>query len=412
MTEPTDIHVAGVSFRTAEVAVREQLSFNHEEATQFLRKFSRICPGVEATILSTCNRTEFYLATSHPADTVQKLLSSLKQERPGPATICAACQRYEYSGPQAFRHLARVASGLESAVLGDIQILSQVRKAVQIASSAGTLGAKLSQAFTQAVRAGRTARAQTAISRGAASIGSALAEIVCQHVDKDAKAPLKITVLGAGNIARDIGWHLSKRNAGNVVFLSRTRANAEAVAKYCGAESLSWDHFATQLEISDVIVAATGAREPIITRANLDRILALRASNLPLLVDAGMPRNIASGSPIPVIDIDCIRERRDAVLAARNAAVADVELIIDGEVSQWRTWLAAQPVESALASLFAQLNTQSRELAQAVRAAGDPESAEGIISHAMSRILHRHAREVRRATQASLATSKSPLYQQ
>lgn len=406
------LQLVGVSFRTAPVVVREQLSFAASEAIELLRTAGACMPSLEAVVLSTCNRTEFYLGPATDPELVQSFLMLVRRMRPRAPILHDACFRYQLGGADALRHLLRVACGLDSAVLGDLQIVSQVKQAVGLASVSGTLGRTLSQAFTHAVRAARRARSETAISRGASSLGSALAELVAGYLHQTSlSGPARILILGAGQIARDIGTHLAKRHCGELRFLNRTFAGAESLACYCGGRALPLERLESELDKADVVIAATAAPEPLLPRPVLDRIASQGRS--PLVVDAGVPRNVEPGSSLQVWDIDDIRERRESVLAERQAAVPAVEQIIEEQMAAWERWQAAQELEADIALLYECAARRGREAASELFASGavsSPQQAERIVSRAIRRVLHQHTRKLRNnAYRPSLSQGSSNL---
>jgi glutamyl-tRNA reductase len=391
------LHLLGVSYRTAPVAVRESLSFEPAQAAALLQDAAAVA-GCEAAVLSTCNRTEFYLAAPEEAAAVEHWLAYLPKLRPHAPILNSECHRYQMVGPEVVRHLVRVTCGLDSAVLGDLQIVSQVKGAAGIAAQAGTLGAYLSQAFTQAMRAGKQARAETGISHGAASLGSALAELVARRVADGAHGEVvRILVIGAGQIARDIGWNLAKRKLGELTFLNRSPERAVAVAEYCGGQSLAWGQLELALDASDVIVAATSAQEPILSRERLDALLHRRPLSPPLVVDAGMPRNTEAGSTLPVLEIDAIREQRQQVLALRQAAIPAVEALVEREVDAWVRWREARPLEEAIGSLYRQAGSFGHEASRQLFASGPPsrEQTEAVFQLMFRRVLHEPVRRLR-----------------
>ncbi|MGO9124059.1 MAG: glutamyl-tRNA reductase [Terriglobales bacterium] len=390
------LHLLGVSYRTAPVAVREGLSFQPAEAAALLHDAAAVT-GCEAAVLSTCNRTEFYLAA--PGDAaVEHWLAYLPRLRPHAPILRSECHRYQLTDKEALRHLVRVACGLDSAVLGDRQILSQVKEAAGIAAEAGTMGAYLNQAFAQAIRAGKQARAETGISHGAASLGSALAELVANHVVGHAREQVpRILVIGAGQIARDIGWNLAKRRLGELKFLNRSTEKATALAEHCGGQALAWSQLDEGLDAADVIVAATSAKEPILRRARLDALLERRPACPPLVVDAGVPRNTEAGSALGVVDIDAIREQRQRVLTVRRAAVPSVDAMVECEVASWVQWCEARPVEDAIGSLYRQAVVFGHEASRQLFASGtpSPKQAEEVFLRTFRRVLHGPVRRLR-----------------
>jgi len=400
MEEARDLYLAGVNYRTAPAAVRQLLSFSPAQASALLRSARAGASGLEAVALSTCNRTEFYVAAPPGSPALETLLLTVGRERPNASIRSRECERYGLSGADAMRHLLRVACGLESSTLGDVQILSQIKQAVDVAAIAGTLGKTLSQVFAQAIRCGRQARAETQISRGCASIGSAIVETISRHLRQTDSPELpRLLLIGAGNTAADIAWHLSKRHLGCWTIVNRTRENAYRLAARCGGEAARWEELDRLVTSSSVVVAATSASEPLVRRDHLNQIAAAKPPRFPLLIDAGVPRNIDSGGKYPVVDIDLIREQREAVLDARRAAIPDVERMIEGELARWKQWLASRPIESSLANLYRNIDVHSHDLARKLFLSGgqlSPEHAEKVLRASFRQLLTQHARRLRR----------------
>jgi glutamyl-tRNA reductase len=394
-----DLHLLGVSFRTAPVAVREALHFDREQALGFLQELSADHPDLEVLVVSTCNRSEFYLVSGDGARAVEALLAALRRVRPDAPVLRADCPRYHLEGQEAARHLLRVACGADSQVLGDVQVLGQVRQAGGVADEAGTLGPRLRRLLGHAVRAGRRAREETAIGRGAASLGSALASLL------SGRGSERILVLGAGDVARDIGRHLAKRGLGPLWFVNRTEARAAELAAECRGASHPWSALETLLREADVVIAATSAL--VLGRDALDAAAAARPERPLLVVDAGVPRNVEAGSRVPVLDLDAIRERQAEAVAARQAALPEVEAIVADEVERFGRWVERGATEDLIRSLFAEAAVASREAAGLLAGAepAGPAEVERVFVRSFKRLLHGHVRRLRAASPSDGASS-------
>ena len=390
---PKELHLVGVSFRTAPVGVRESLSFTADEARTLMRAFTAGSDQLELLVVSTCNRTEFYVAAPAHVSAIDTLLATLRTLRPHAHILHAQCQRYHQTGAAALRHLLHVACGLDSAILGDTQILGQVKTAMHLAEDAGSLGPWLQHALVQAIRTAKRARHETAIGRGSASLGSAIAALLGEReipLRAAGRTP-RVLLLGAGDIARDIARHAAKGAHRTLTLVNRTRDRAETLARDCGGRVVDWENLPAALAAADFVIAATASREPVLTRALLD---ALPAPGPLLCIDAGVPRNIAPGSAFEVLNIDSIRDRQETALAARRAAVPAVDAIVAGEIAAWEDWCARRPLEGLLKQLFLETQTLSRQVAQAF--ALDPTAAERVLEHTLQRLLTGHARGLRR----------------
>ena len=380
----------GVSFRTAPVAVRKTLMFNGEEIADLLRRARSELPGTEALVLSTCNRTEFYLG----AGTVGPWHELLKRVRPEAPATPADCHFYEHHGADAFRHLARVACGLESAILGDRQLLSQLRAAVTLSQEAGTLGRELHRATADSLRLGRAARSETTIAEGSAGIGSAVAATL----GPDSKS---VAVLGAGEAARSVTRHLVKRGVVDLTFCNRTAAGADRLALEHGGTARPWADLGAVLETVDAAAVATSSPRPVLDAETLGAIAVRRraAGRGPLLVvDAGFPPQVVAATlpGLRVIPLDAIRQGEDVALAARTAAVPAVDAMVDEAVAGWLQWRSELRLSGTIRRLHEQADDVTRELADELAAlgvaAGD---AERILRRPLRRLLHELVTELR-----------------
>jgi glutamyl-tRNA reductase len=392
------LHLCGVNFRTAPAGVREVWHFTAPEAQALLRRTAGALPELEAVVLSTCNRTEFYLAAEAGGQVVARWRALVRTSRPRGPFLGGRGRRYERRGRAAARHLFRVAAGLDSAILGDVQILSQVKAAWSLAATAGALGKSLQQTLHHAVRVGRRARAETAISQGCASIGSALAGWLAPRCRAAASGqPVHIVVLGAGEAARNIAHHLSKPHLGRLSFLNRTEARAADLAKQCAGQAYPWQALPEVLAAADVVIAATAAPRPVLERALLEQVVGRRPGRPLLVVDAGLPRNVEPGGLAEVVGIDTLREQQESVLRQRQTAVPAAEVLVDQEVRAWRRWWAARPVEALIKRLYQDVHRHCGLVAHELAAvsAVSAERAEQIVSRSVKRLLHRHVRDLR-----------------
>lgn len=393
-----EFYLLGVSFRTAPVAVREALSFTGDEASDFLREFVGSRSDTEATILSTCNRAEFYLAAPEHHGVTAQWLEALRRLRPDAPALRSECVRYQCSGAEAVRHLYRVACGLESAVLGDVQILGQVKHAMVSASESGALGMYLNHTFTGAVRLGRLARAETGISRGAASVGSALAGLLARRWRRsNYPGDPEILIIGAGDAAQNIGRHLLKRRFGSLTFVNRSHERAAALASECGGRVRTWPEIGAVLIRADFVIVATSAGEPVLRRRLLDTVVDLRGDRPLVVIDAGVPRNVEPSSRAEVLDIDAITEEGGKGLAQRRAAVGEVQRLVENELEAWKRWRASLPIEATIKSLYVDAAALSHDTAHHILTNRGLSEAqiERCVMRSFKHLLHEHSRRLR-----------------
>lgn len=389
-----ELWLLGVDFATAPLVVRESLSYTPEAASALLRSAAGIAGLQEAVVVSTCNRTEFYLATDTDGGAVAAWIDHVRHARPAAPIGHEDCVLFRARGAEAARHLFRVSCGLESSLLGDVHIGGQLKKALALSGDAGMLGPFLSQAFRHGFSALQEARSQTDIGRGHASLGSAVAGLIEGRCGADPR----ILVLGGGVAARDIGRQLAKWRTGHLTFINRTRDKADDLARQLSGRSAAWTAIDEELRTADVLVAATSAVEVIVRREQLTRCLSARAGRPLLVIDIGVPRNVEPPDGLACVTIDDIAARRDEALARRQQAVPAVEAIIDREITRWTTWIWSQPGEDLIKRIFVEEREQRAALVDRLVASGYPGPAgdlNRLIARSWSHMLHGHARGIR-----------------
>jgi glutamyl-tRNA reductase len=349
------ITLVGISHKTAAVAVRERFAFSAEELPNALPRF-----GGAAVLLSTCNRTEVYLASHHPitAGSVIALLRELKDGGDVPDEAF-----YHLAGKDAARHLFRVAAGIESMVLGEAEILGQVRGAFSAATQAGTHNAVLSQLFHEAIRVGRRARSETHIGRNAVSVSStavALAKRTLGGLESRT-----VLVVSAGETGKLTARSLAKNGASRLLVVNRRRERARELAAELGGEAVSFDKLGSTMGEADIVISSSSASEFLISADHVRQALASRNGRPLLLIDIAVPRDIdPSVRDLPQVylyDIDDLQAAVEEGRSLRQQQVAPVERIVDAGVSRFGEWLRERGVVPTVAAL--------RERADGVREA-------------------------------------------
>ncbi len=359
----------GVNFRNATLAVREGLRLDEEAQGAWVRAVLQR-GGIEAFVVSTCNRTELLVvgAPGREDFAVEAALGALAHVRSASAPLCREALRWRLDGLAGVEHLLRLASGIESAILGDGQILGQIRAAARLAAAQGGIGASLSEALASASRCGRRVRRETGIGGGGAGVASAIVSMIAPAVagiaagvtDNDkskcavAGSAARIIVVGAGPIARDVVRGLVKTGLRDLVVVNRTPERARELAAETGTAAALWSDLPEVCGRATVVVAATGAPGVILGPAEL---MACRGQEAPplLVIDAGVPRNVARAGPARVLDIDRIRERQAGALARRTTAVPAACAIVVEEMERFRRWWCRRPLEAELCQLFSSL---------------------------------------------------------
>jgi glutamyl-tRNA reductase len=377
-----DLHVVGISFRSASEEVREGLAFSASQTAALLARARSALPGVELLVLSTCNRTELYVGGG--ADAVEQVHQVLRAERPS-APRLDGCARYHLTGADAFRHLLRVACGLDSALLGDGQVAGQLRQALTLAERAGTLGGLLSPAVATALRTSRRARAETEIGRGAPGVGGAVAQAL---VARGVAPSAGVLVLGAGQAARAVTRALVKQGFTHLEVVARNPAAAASVAEQCGASVRDWAALDAAVLEADVVVAATAATEPVLRGVPAGR----------LVVDAGFPRQVEAGTcAAELVSLLALTQQAGAAAEARLAAVPAVEALVAEQVATWALARRRQPLEAAIKQLHQEAARATREAATQLSAHSglDAADVERVLTRQVRRVLHEHVAMLR-----------------
>jgi glutamyl-tRNA reductase len=357
------ILLLGLNHRTAPVEVRERLAFSREGVANALALFRRAYPDAEAAIVSTCNRVELLVNADNGPPTAEHVTTFLARSRDLPADAFRP-HLYEFAGDDAVRHVFRVISGLDSIVVGESQIVNQLKQAYGLAHEQGSVGPVLHRLFHHAFGVSKRTRGETPIGDGKLSVPSVALDIVrraCPH-----PASLSVMVVGAGDMARHACEYLMAQGVGRLFVTSRTFKNAGTLAAVCGGVAVPYAELDRYLGSVDVVVTATACPTPILTVERVRRATAgvKRSDGPPLLViDLSVPRNVEPAVVhlpcVTLYDIDAL-----AGVVARNhrgrvAAVRACEAIIDQEVRAFDRWID----QSRVAPVIDQICRDVRELA-------------------------------------------------
>ena len=347
------ILLVGLSHRTAPVEIREQLAFSRDGSATALMLFRNQFPAAEAAIISTCNRVEILIASDSERPTVQDVLSFIAQARDLPVQSFKP-YLYTLSGEQACRHFFRVASGLDSMVLGESQIASQVKQAYTIASEQGLTGRVLNRLFHLAFEVSKRVRSETRIGEGKVSVSSVAVDVACRIFDDFSNK--QTLVVGAGEMAQLVCQYLRDANAQKFVVTTRTLTNANALAEACGGEAVSWDQLDEQLLQADIVITATACPMPILTKDRIAAVQKKRHGRLLFIIDLAVPRNVdpAVGevNQVFVYDIDALGRIVTQNQQARTAALEQCEAILDEEVSAFEQWLDSTKLNPLIEQMF------------------------------------------------------------
>ncbi len=380
----------GVNHQTAPLSLREQVVFHAENLVQALRDLVDRRPIQEAAIISTCNRTEVYCNAEDPHAAVDWLAGyhSLKTQHIEPYL-------YRFPREQAVKHAFRVASGLDSMVLGEPQILGQFKLAVQSAASAGTLGLVLNKLFQRTFSVAKTVRSETDIGASTVSMASAavqLAERIFPSI-----AEQNMLFVGAGEMIELCAAHFAARHPKHVTFANRTQARAQQLADRFMGRTLSLNDLPAQLALYDIIVSCTASPLPIIGKGVVESALKARKHRPMLLFDLAVPRDIegevARLDDVFLYAVDDLGKIAREGMDQRKKAVAQAEVIIENQVTDFMHWLANRELVPTIRALRdAAERARRHEIERAMRqlAKGeDPQRVIEYLSHALTnKLLH------------------------
>lgn len=348
----SELFVVGLSWRTAKVEIREKLAFREDEIQATLRAMTQQLPVSEALLISTCNRVEVYGVCSPRVDPIGLVRTFLAQQREI-ALADVAGALYDRSGPEAIAHVFRVASSLDSLVVGEAQILGQLKAAYGTACTAGTVGPVLSRALERAFGVAKRVRTETAVARGAANVSSVAVELVSRVFGS--LAGKTVLVVGAGKMSSLAARHLRANGAHHIVVTNRSAEKAQALAAEIDGQAKPWHELADLLVAADVVISSTGSRQPVLTDALFKRVAKARRWRPMVVIDIAVPRDaepqIADRDGVYLFDIDDLDDVVKANLAERAKSADHALKIVDHEAGQFEHWMRVQGVVPTIRAL-------------------------------------------------------------
>lgn len=355
-----ELVLVGLNYRTAPVEVREKVSFSHEQALQAAEELRSEKILEETLVLSTCNRSEVYgvnpNAKRESAVALCSYLSKFHKVQPDLLNPSL----YHHYDHDVVRHLFRVAAGLESMLLGEAEILGQVREAYLYAHDNHVTGPVLNRLFQGALEVGKRVRSETELGTrpmGVASAGMKLAERIFGKLN-DRSA----LVLGAGTISEQVVSQLRDRNIKNLYLTNRSRPKAEEFAKQYNGKVIEWGEWDTALKLPDVIVSAVAVQDPLLTKPLIERAMAARGNRALFLMDLGLPRNVAPAvaelynTYLYTMDdlTEIVQQNKDA----RQSEVPKAEALVEEHVGKFISWQASVELIGVLDTLRGSLHEQ------------------------------------------------------
>lgn len=375
----------GLNHRTAPLPEREKLTFSTEELPAVLSRLHDEFGA--AVILSTCNRTELYVTTDGDVSQAERLLGSL--------AACKGTQvhprlTYFLAHDEAVRHLFRVAAGVDSMVLGESQILGQVRDAMSAATEAGSLNGVLSRLLHSAIRVGKRARSQTDIGRYCVSVSSAAVALARQTVGTLEERT--VLVISAGSTGELAAHSLAECGAARILVTNRTAERATALAGEIGGQAVPFSRLAWALAESDIVISGTGADQFILGPEQIASTVTNRDGRELVLIDIAVPRDVdpAVGQlpGVRLFDIDDIQAVSRAGMRGRRRQVLRVEAHVEDEVDDFMDWWRSLDVLPAITALRQRAeDVRRRELERTLRGLPDLDDEHRARIEAMSRAI-------------------------
>ena len=382
------ITLVGISHKTAPVAVRERFAFGPDELPAALPRF-----GGSAVLLSTCNRTEVYV-TAHHAITAGAVVALLRELKGGGDASEDAF--YHRTDLEAARHLFRVSAGIESMMLGESEILGQVRSAFAASTAARTDSALLSQLFQVAIGVGRKARSQTDIGRHAVSVSSAAVALARRTLGD--LSSHTVLVVSAGEAGKLAARSLAEHGASRLLVTSRTAGRAQELAVELAGEAVAFDSLGATMAEADIVISSSASPDFLIGPAEVNRAFAERDGRPLLLIDIAVPRDVDPAvrerSGVHLYDIDDLQALVEQNRSARRREVAKVERIVDEGLERFSEWVRARGVVPTVAVLRKRADAvRHEELARTFKRLGDltPEQRAGVEAMAsalVKKLLH------------------------
>jgi glutamyl-tRNA reductase len=348
------IMVVGLNHKTAPVELRERVSISDVELDDILNQFRQTRTVLEIVVLSTCNRTELY-AVVNSSRAGEDFLVRFLSDRCHIAPDGLKPHLYVKYGHSAVTHLMKVASGLDSMVIGETQILGQVRNAFLTASDAGATGALLNQLFRKAIHVGKRAQTETTIGQSAVSVSYAAVQLA-KKVFGDLRGH-RVLVVGAGKMSRLTAQHLSSAGIEQIYIANRTYEKAEDLAEEFGGVAISWDNLSDALAEADIVISSTGSKGYVLSEAVVSEAVKRRHHKPFMLIDIAVPRDIepsVSGlRNVYLYDIDDLEGVVAANLAERQRQAEVVERMIATALQEYSEWLSEQEVVPLIAAVRA-----------------------------------------------------------
>jgi glutamyl-tRNA reductase len=395
-----DLIVLGANHRTAPAAIRDEIQMGPAEMGTFYAHLQEHRDLVrEVAILSTCNRTEFYGLVRDRVVADHALREAVYLHK-GVSHLSNGKYTYTWSGRETVRHLFRVAAGLDSLMVGEAQILGQVRDAFVTADHYRATGPLLTRLFNTAVHVGKRARTETEIGRGTVSVAYAAVEMTQKVFDRLERHP--VLVIGAGETGALAARHFADAHPKALTVVNRTFEKAQELARELGGKARPWDELDEALVEARIVVTATGSPEAVIDVRRMEAVLKRSAQGPKVIVDISNPRNVhpevGDLDRVFLYDLDALESIAEQNRARRRKEIPKVEGIVAEEVDRFQAWfesLEMVPVIRALRGRFAEI--AEKELERQVKNfhPSDREALQEYTRSLLNKLLHQPTTRIR-----------------
>ena len=333
------LFLVGVSHRTAPVELREKLDFSSRDVGAAVEVLVTRSSAAESVVLSTCNRSEIYIASTDAEQARQEIVAFLSEYHQLPRDAFMP-HLFAHRDMAAARHLFRVAAGLDSLVIGEPQILGQVKEAFQAAAERHCTGPLLTKTFQWAFGVGKRVRTETGLGEGAVSVSFAAVALARKIFGR--LEGRRVLVVGAGEISALTAQHLRSQGVEEIVITSRTAAHADALAAQVSGRTVPWAQMRRAIAGADIVLTATGSQRPIITREDVQAVTGRRRTEPLFIIDVAVPRDVdPSVSEIEQVflyNVDDLQGIVQENLERRGAEIAHAEAIVAEEVARFTVW--------------------------------------------------------------------------
>jgi glutamyl-tRNA reductase len=347
------LSVTGLSHKTAPVEIREKFAISDRAVADVLRRLVQGYGADEAVLLSTCNRVEIYTVQSQGAD-----VSDFFGELSGMNRCSYQDYLYRFVGDQAVRHIFRVASSVDSMIVGEPQILGQVKEAFHKATDCGTTGLIFHKLFSRALAVGKKVRTETNIGKSAVSVPYAAVELAKKIFGT--LAAKNVVVVGSGEMSETTAKHLTCAGAQNLFVVNRTHERAVAMASQLGGIPVKFDTTLEFLINSDIVITSTSSPHFLVRKSALESIMQKRRNRLLFLIDIAVPRDIDpevnSIENVYLYNIDDLEHIVEKNLKERQSELEEVEQIVEGQVAKFLHWTASREVVPTVRAFRAYLD--------------------------------------------------------